>query len=687
MKSDKAAQRQQWVWTELLAFDVDRPDRGVAPYIDTLGFVPQVVCLLITSPDMILQHEGIEADQPLPPDFCSRNGHDGNETRRRQIWTRYQLKALIGQLHQAGSKVYLSNFTHFLDNRFHHEWMADHPEVKQVLSTRGRVGAMNVLARLSDGTLLQDYFAARLARVCRDYDFDGWHGADGYGPTYMQLHVADCSDDMVGQFAAAGQHDLPEGVTAPSHDRPENLQKRIDWIWRHRRAEWIEFWSDRWAGFWKAVMDALHAIGKEAVINSACTRDPFEALYRFGLDYRKIVQTGVDGIVVETVSGGIALGSGDRYNHDYMTMLMLIKAYVPDTPLISLQGIKDVVEDYDVLRHTPTALERDIYDMANVYHTRPDGRHVRCTEGFLACLADGISRQEWEWMDVRWKLAFDAPPRRLVGATLVWSDQALHRHLAEFPTQRDWSAHRLAWNLIQRGAAIQTTIDISAIEKAGGPLLVPHPHLLAADQRRRLLESGKPLIAIGPDFQGWPAAALEWTDRGDSRPLRCRLYNAQSDVRYQPEEHAVQAEGFPADPLGIVESDYFRWDLYFRPVSEGFLKACVELIRTLSGACSLSTQRTRQQPPGHEAKLSSMMMEQSPGLYRIAVKSQGDVYEHPKIDIGRAIRSVAVRTPFPVTTVKFEGSHLTLPIPPHGIVVVDVEIENAGGGGPLSPTE
>jgi hypothetical protein len=313
--------------------------------------------------------------------------------------------------------------------------------------------------------------------------------------------------------------------------------------------------------------------------------------------------------------------------------------------------------------------------MANVYHTRPDGRHVRCVEGFLACLADGISREEWQWMDARWRLAFEAPPQRIIGVTLLWSDAALHRHVEEFPLHRDWSAHRLTWQLIQRGAPIQTSIGIEAFDKAEGPLLIPHPHLLEAGQRRRLLASGKPLIAIGPDFEGWPAPELEWVDQDGTRPMRCRLYNAQCDVRYTPAADDAPAELFPADPLGIVETDYFRWDLYFRPVSDGFLKVCAELIRKISGACSVETHRTRQQPPGHTAKLSLMMTEPSPGLYRIAVKSNGDLYERPTIDIGRPIRSVKVRTAFPVTTVKTDGSRFTLPIPPHGIVVVDVGIE------------
>jgi hypothetical protein len=42
---------ERWIWTELIAFDNERPDLGVGEYIDKAGFVPTAVCLLIGSPD------------------------------------------------------------------------------------------------------------------------------------------------------------------------------------------------------------------------------------------------------------------------------------------------------------------------------------------------------------------------------------------------------------------------------------------------------------------------------------------------------------------------------------------------------------------------------------------------------------------------------------------------------------
>ena len=45
-----------WVWTELLAFDRNEPDCGAAGYLEELGFVPEGMCLLVSSPDFLLSH-------------------------------------------------------------------------------------------------------------------------------------------------------------------------------------------------------------------------------------------------------------------------------------------------------------------------------------------------------------------------------------------------------------------------------------------------------------------------------------------------------------------------------------------------------------------------------------------------------------------------------------------------------
>lgn len=664
---------ERWVWTELLAFDVEQPDYDVKSYLDTLGFAPDVISLLISAADMILQHESLEKDRVLPGDFCSRDGHDGNEVRRRQVWTAHQLRDLIARLRRAGVKVYLSGFVHYLNNQFHHEWLTDHPECKQVMTTLGRCDALNVLARTADGSYLEDSFARQLVRVCTDYGFDGWHGPDGYGPLNVPLHIVDCSDDMIGQFVESGQRDLPEVVTAPSNDEPARLKARMDWIWRHRRMEWIAFYVDRWTRFWRKIATSLHAIKRGAVVNSAWTRDPFEAIYRYGVDYRRLVDdAGVDGIVVETVAGGQTLLDNSRnYHYDYLAMLLLIKAHVPNTKLICLCNTKDVIEDWDLLRHGPATIEREMYALSNIYHMRADtGQLARCTDGYLACLGDGITREEWRWLDKQWQLGFHPMPRRTIGATLVWSGDALQASVAEYPATRRWNTHRIVHKLMECNAPIQSAVDISAIERIEGLLLVTNPHLLSERERVKLLQSKKPIVAIGADFNGWPKGTLELVDNIAHDAMRCRLYNASADIAFDPKPQEIKP--LPEDRINIPDPPYFRGELVVTPVTRPFLKACAALIRQTGGNDFHLSDEAVPDVTIYVAEIGVMMVEQEPGVYRVALRNMDTIYGRPRLDIGRPIEKVKVRSSFPITTVRPKGSAFSVVVPPRGVVVCDV---------------
>lgn len=668
---------ERWVWTELLGFDANQPDCGVRQYLETLNFIPDVVSLLIAAPDMILQHADLDSDALLPADYCARDGHDGNEIRPRQEWTRFQVRDLVARLKDAGCQVYLSNFTHYLDDKFHREWLSDHPECKITWATHGKRDALFVLSRMADGSYFQDFFAAQLVQVCLDYGFDGWHGPDGYGPS-SPIFVAGWDDDFFGQFITRGQEGIPASITTPALDQPEKLQARMDWVWRHRRLEWIEFYSDRWAEFWQTVTTSLHAIGRRTVINSAWTRDPFEAKYRYGIDYRKIVDTGVDAIMVETAAGGILLGSKDRdYHYDYLAMLLLIKAYVPDAKLIFLHNIKDVAEDWDLLRHAPAMLEREVYALANVFHLSHSGRIERCVDGFLACLADGISREEWTRLAQVWEMAFEGNPYKVPGAKVLWSDDSLHNYLAEFPTQRDASAHLLTYRLMEQNAPLQMTVPIGSMELTEGPFLIFNPHLLPEDARLRVIQSPETIILVGPDLAGWPTGSHEIQDGDAQRCMKIRVYGSDPLVKAPGVEltNDESAPALPQDPLTIAEPLRFRAMMMYRPVSEEFFQAAAELIRRVCGGIVVENQQPANLQVLPPLRIGVMITEQPTGFLRVAVKNSADVYGRPTIDLAQPIQSIKVRSGFPVTQIKPRGHKFDLVVPQCGVVVADVRLE------------
>ena len=83
----------------------------------------------------------------------------------------------------------------------------------------------------------------------------------------------------------------------------------------------------------------------------------------------------------------------------YMTMPALMKASVPDGKLICLNGVKDSTEEWSVLTHFPSHAEREVYVLSNYYLHSANGLR-RAMDGFLVCLGDGSSAEEWTTQEV-----------------------------------------------------------------------------------------------------------------------------------------------------------------------------------------------------------------------------------------------------------------------------------------------
>lgn len=655
---------ERWIWTELIAFDNRQPDFGVGHYLSTTGFSPTAVCLLIGSPDFVLSHPGIEKELALATEYCSRDGHEFNQERKRQAWTNHQLRSLIGELRKRGVQVYLSTFATYYRTKAHREWISDHREVLHVWKSSGFAWALNCLARLDDGSYFEDYFARQMVKTLGDYGFDGWHGADGWGPLSGPLHEVSFSDDMIGQFADTTGLQLPEVVTQECVFDVPKLTARADWILKNKRAEWSEFYAERWARFWKTMVTALHGADKKAVVNSAWGRAPFEALYRYGIDYRRIAATGVDGIIVETVAAGLAmdprLANEDRHD-DFLAMLMLMRAYVPQTRLIFLHNVHDVVEQWDAIRHIPTVLEREIYSLANVFHTTSDGRLRPSADGFLACLGDGLKRDEWGWLEERWELAFSPVPKRAGGATVVWSDAAFAAQMGDFLKTRTWNTHRLFFHLMIGGATLQSTIDVRSVEKARGALLVPNAHLLPADELARVMDyRGGPIMLVGRKVDTPVKADFEFSDVYPPNEMWCGVYGAKPAAV----EIIKDGDELPLGDLSSLVDPRGYWDmLTYRKVSASFIQACAGTLQQISTPISVVEESD---------SVALMPVEEANGRIRIAIKNRTRSYARPRIDIGRPIESVEVLTGFPSVNIRPKGSTFSVRVPGRGITVVEV---------------
>lgn len=349
-----------FAWMPAIGFDKNKPDKGVSELLDRMQFIPDAVSVFMFHPDIVHQYKGLDKKEVFPPDFCGYYANPYNEERRRQEWTNFDLKILVDELNKIGTQPYLGIMGVDLDSTFHNEWISEHPEIKGYV-VDGETSGFLALKRFKDGSFYEDFFIEQVCRVLMDYGFSGIHITDNFCPHWRSLYSCDYSSDMFGQFAEYSKIDAPDELLTDSDDSV-TMTKRRDWVWEYHRIEWIEFYSWRWEGFWKKLCDRLHALGKKVITLGMYVSDPFETLYHGGVDLKKLINAGVDYLMPNTVPNGCSLFKIRPYRYyQYMAMIPLTDVFVNGGKSVTLLGVKDATEEWDLLHHTPTLLERDMY--------------------------------------------------------------------------------------------------------------------------------------------------------------------------------------------------------------------------------------------------------------------------------------------------------------------------------------
>ena len=213
---------------------------------------PTAISLFLFHPDIVLQHDGLAHERTLPPDNCSYYASERNDERERQPWTNFELRELVGELHRHGVQSYLAIMGIELNNRFHKEWISDHPELRYTHVDNWRYG-YNFVKNFSDGTRFDDFFTAKLCRTLEDYGFDGVQTADSFCPVAQVLH-SDFSPEVFKRFLAHAKLECPPEIASRMEDEEkEVLELRRDWIRKNHLPEWIGFHARNWADFWRKV--------------------------------------------------------------------------------------------------------------------------------------------------------------------------------------------------------------------------------------------------------------------------------------------------------------------------------------------------------------------------------------------------------------------------------------------------
>jgi len=660
---------QRWMWIELIGFDNQQADLGVADFLDNAGLVPAGLSLLFATADFVHTHRGLDQEVVFPPDYCSYGGKPYNMERNRQAWTNWQLKELVDRLRQRGIHVYFTLFNLYVSvidgAAYRSPWCDSHPELMEYTRDGASAHCLSPIKRLADGSYYEDLLVKCVTSVARDYGFDGVHAADGYSSPRLPIWMADYSDDVVSQFTESMGIVLPDGI-APQTGAPTpsaRIAVRADHIWKTLRREWCEFYARRFERLFEKVCRAMHGDGRQVILNNAWTRDPLEAYDRWGIDYRRLAGAGVDKFILETVGAGVSIGAESGFEadprFDMNWMLACTKAALPDMPLLCLNATGDSTENWDVLNHAPPVSEREIATLGHMFLQDAEGfRHA--SAGPVVCLADGITRSQWRWLRENWQAAYERRPGRVLGATVVWSEAALEAEIADYPLRRVLTRHKIASELQRRGGPLQVVARIEHLDATRGCLLVPRPELLPPAELARVLEYPHgPVVTIGRQAATLPAPDLSFANGPGPDQLMCRVYHADRPVAVPEIPPSPEAE-LP-DP--IPDPPNYLYDLYFRPTSDAFLQACVQVLNELSAAPRLVSATPA-------ARL--LAFETPDGLVRLLVGNEAHIYVLARIDMRRPVREVRVASHFPGRPIEVSSSILHVRIPPRGVVLLDV---------------
>lgn len=545
---------QRWYWIELIGFDCEAEDFGVGAFL-ARNVTTTGVSLLFAHIDFLFCEDDL-----LPPTACSYFGHECNRERGRQSWTKAQLRGLIAELHKRGVQVFFSSFD------------MTRAVTDPGMLCYGRSGEPHRMLYVLKGGV-GEIFVQRVAAVLDEYGFDGLQLADGLSSNRLSIENGDFSIEL-----CAGS-----GISIPGRlmkDGKEAYAARRAWILKNKRYEWIEYLADRWADFYKLLFDRVK---KPIIFNSAWTRDPFEALYRYGLDYAACRTDRAMAIMVEENSASRAIMSAedeggvehtldyrDGFAYEYALMQQGIRLHTDGLSQISLLPISDTQEQWDALRHCPTELARSIVKRYNNFVYRDGGFEVCCDAPWY-CLSDGIPAEDWKWLAKQ--EGYRIPRPDLVdGFVAVYNKSALRRDVKQFCEKKGYYGFALLCELLSGGLNLSASVGLSEVggfTQARG-LIVTDLNAYTDEERRQLAASRLPIIAVGDDVELPAERSSEY--RG--KYLSVATYGDLPPIDWS----ALAALEKRIAPKGTGHGEIWTEPLSYRRVSPAFFRKAAELL-------------------------------------------------------------------------------------------------------------
>ena len=653
-----------WLWIELIGFDNEQPDFGVGSIIQRAGFIPAGVSLLLFWTAFVIDHKGLGQEKKLSPSEASYGGHPYSPERKRQEWTNWQLKNLIAELHKHNIKVYLSYFNYYAHGS---EYFKD-KEYLMEMYRRGGCGALSMLKKQKNGVWFEDVLQEKTVTALVDYGFDGIQIADGVSSPRIALQEGDYSPEMLEQFFEYLGTEQPD------------TKEIAEYIWSEKRLEWIRFHTQRWNRFYEKFIERLKCADKEAIFNSAWTRDPFEAMYRYGVDYRKTARSGLISFMAEDVSSGLSILSARdngylmtdeerrRLHYEFLTALMLCRAAMPNLRITPLSGVHDTMEQWGVLEHMPTLLTRQTFANLNTFIASKNGLKP-ITDGPYFCLSDSLSKNDWSVIKRNWILGDVKNPVTSAGVILIWSDSRLDRELEEFCKNRRTPTHKIVSELLYAGAPVNTVARIENIPYLNGNLLVSNFDLLPQEEQQlvRSYKNGKVLVVGSVAPNGFKPLVTETASFG-AMNLCIRENGVQGVTVKNKQEY-----GF--DPKLSMEEVNCLWTktLRFAPFSDEFYQACADAIIKVTNAPAIKAEGVNEHGIRHRY-CKYICVYTGTDTCRIILVNDDYYYNIPQVDMKRRIAEIKCITKYDGYEVLFSGSTFSCRVPGKGAEILEIRL-------------
>ena len=313
-------------------------------------------------------------------------------------------------------------------------------------------------------------------------------------------------------------------------------------------------------------------------------------------------------------------------------------------------------EFWDNLRHATTGYEKEMYKLGNMFVYDNAGKLQRAASGFLCCLADGIDKNEWDYIRERWQMVFDNDPVQAGVITAVYSDCYVDKcsdyWLDGFTPALDQVA-----NMMDCGLPVQSFVHSSNAAKVPGMLLVPSAHLWEKSDLESLIANHRyPVVLCGraealKDIPGW-----KLTDNSIMLVIAAGGVEALESV-----EQPVPSQAKPGR-----EFCYFSDKRYRKEVAGEFWKkaaeAIIELAKTDFPWISSSSMPT--------ALLCKKLAD---GTEEIAVENLA-VWGRPKVtvELPYGFTDPVIKSTFPSRVMSQDEKNFVVPVPPRGVTAVRI---------------